>query len=123
LAVVDVNAMPRQFPQIVKFPFFASFIISPLLQSFGVSKKVDAVKNKDGNVLTKEEDIRTRWKEHFSEVLNRLDPIETAEIQTEDNNELIFPFRTRLSSTLYQLSGLIHSWFLFFLCPSMFATV
>lgn len=37
------------------------------------SKKVDAVKNKDGNVLTKEEDIRTRWKEHFSEVLNRLD--------------------------------------------------
>jgi hypothetical protein len=52
------------------------------------SKKVDAVKNKDGNVLTKEEDIRTRWKEHFSEVLNRLDPIETAEIQTEDNNEL-----------------------------------
>ena len=52
------------------------------------SKKVDAVKNKDGNVLTKEEDIRTRWKEHFSEVLNRLDPIETAEIQIEDNNKL-----------------------------------
>ena len=51
-------------------------------------KKVDAVKNKDGKLLTKEEEIRTRMKEHSSEVLNRPDSIETAEIQIEDNNEL-----------------------------------
>ena len=28
-------------------------------------------RNKDGKMLTNEEEVRQRWKEHFSEVLNR----------------------------------------------------
>ena len=39
------------------------------------------VRDKEGKVITKEEDQRTRWAEHFQEVLNRPDPVRPAEIQ------------------------------------------
>ena len=29
------------------------------------------VRDKDGNILTKEKDVQKRWEEHFTEVLNR----------------------------------------------------
>ncbi|XP_056022145.1 uncharacterized protein LOC130055022 [Ostrea edulis] len=51
-------------------------------------KTVEAVKNKEGNLLTKEEDLRKRWMEHFREVLNRPDPINPTEILTGESIEL-----------------------------------
>ena len=38
------------------------------------------VRDKEGKVITKEEDQRTRWAEHFQEVLNRPNPVRPAEI-------------------------------------------
>ena len=35
------------------------------------SKNIGVVKSKDGTILSKESEIRERWKEHFNEVLNR----------------------------------------------------
>ena len=43
------------------------------------------MKDEYGKVLTNENDVRKRWKEHFCEVLNRPDPPEPAEI---DNNQI-----------------------------------
>ena len=34
-------------------------------------RKAGMVKNKDGNLLTKEGEVKARWQEHFTEVLNR----------------------------------------------------
>ncbi|GFS22324.1 alginate biosynthesis protein AlgK [Elysia marginata] len=34
--------------------------------------KTSVVKDKNGKVITREEDQRTRWAEHFKEILNRL---------------------------------------------------
>ena len=46
-------------------------------------KQVDNVKDKNGKLLTKENDVKTRWKEHFQEVLNRPEPAHPAEIDTD----------------------------------------
>ena len=35
---------------------------------------MDMVKNKDGVLLTNQDEIQKRWKEHFPEVLNRPAP-------------------------------------------------
>ena len=40
----------------------------------GFPSKTTAVKDKDGKVLTKEQDQLDRWAEHFRETLNRPDP-------------------------------------------------
>ena len=37
-------------------------------------KKIDMVRNSEGNLLTKEEEVQQRWKEHFVELLNRPNP-------------------------------------------------
>ena len=37
-------------------------------------KKIDMVRNNEGNLLTKEEEVQQRWKEHFVELLNRPNP-------------------------------------------------
>ena len=39
------------------------------------------LKNKQGVVLTSEKDQAERWLEHFKQVLNHLDPDETANIE------------------------------------------
>ena len=45
----------------------------------GFTSKTTVVKDKDGKVLTKEQDKLDRWAEHFRETLNRSDPdVETA---------------------------------------------
>ena len=36
------------------------------------------VKNKEGRLLTKDADIRKRWRDHFAEVLNRPGPTDEA---------------------------------------------
>ena len=38
------------------------------------SKKIDMVRNKEGNLLTKEEEVQQRWKENFAEIPNRPNP-------------------------------------------------
>ena len=44
-------------------------------------KSIDMVRKKKGNLLTKEEEVHhQRWKEHFAEILNRLNPEHEAEV-------------------------------------------
>ena len=51
-------------------------------------RKVGTIKNKEGKVITKEDDIKERWREHFTEVLNRPNPEITANIEvTEQENQ------------------------------------
>ncbi len=50
-------------------------------------KKIGMVKDKNGKLLTEEQEIRDRWKEHFMEVLNREEPERIAEI--EDNQDIL----------------------------------
>jgi len=38
------------------------------------TRRTDSVRSKEGILLTKEEEVRKRWKEHFAEVLNRPPP-------------------------------------------------
>ena len=44
------------------------------------------VKDKEGKVLSREDDQRARWAEHFKTVLNRPDPIRTAQIDARSRN-------------------------------------
>ncbi|XP_028416570.1 craniofacial development protein 2-like [Dendronephthya gigantea] len=55
------------------------------------NRRTDSVRSKEGILLTKEEEVKKRWKEHFAEVLNRPPPTrsevesvacETLEIET-----------------------------------------
>ena len=55
--------------------------------SGGSSRKTTAVKDKNGEMLMKDEDQLNRWAEHFKEVLNRPDPEEEASI--EETGQLI----------------------------------
>ena len=43
-------------------------------------KKIDMVRNNNGNLLTKQEEVQQRWKEHFVELLNRPNPEREAEV-------------------------------------------
>ena len=45
---------------------------------------MDMVKNKDGVLLTNQDEIQKRWKEHFLEVLNRPAPEEAGEFDEDD---------------------------------------
>ena len=38
------------------------------------TRRTDSVRSKEGILLTKEEEVKKRWKEHFAEVLNRPPP-------------------------------------------------
>ena len=53
-------------------------------------RKSDTLKDKGGNKLTREEDIRNRWKEHFEEVLNRPEPQRKLDIPSinSENSEI-----------------------------------
>ena len=44
------------------------------------ANKVEMIRSKDGRMLSKEEEIKSRWKQHFEEVLNRPAPVQTPEI-------------------------------------------
>ena len=53
-------------------------------------KRVDMVKDREGKLLSKEDEVRKRWQEHFMEVLNRPDPETVAEVVDDsDNNKEI----------------------------------
>ena len=51
-------------------------------------RKMDVIKDKKGKLLTTEDAILQRWKEHFSEVLNRPQPETPAEVITEGVEEI-----------------------------------
>ena len=38
------------------------------------TRRTDSVRSKKGILLTKEEEVKKRWKDHFAEVLNRSPP-------------------------------------------------
>ena len=42
-------------------------------------KKIDMVRNSSGKLLTQEEEVRKRWKEHFA-ILNRHNPEQVADM-------------------------------------------
>ena len=43
-------------------------------------KKIDVVRSNEGSLLTKEEEVKQRWKEYFVELLNTLNPEREAEV-------------------------------------------
>ena len=45
-------------------------------------KTSGAVKNKEGSILTKEDQVLQRWKKHFKEILNREEPESIADVDT-----------------------------------------
>ena len=53
-------------------------------------KRVDMVKDREGKLLSKENEVRKRWQKDFMEVLNRPDPEAVAEVVDDsDINEEI----------------------------------
>ena len=44
-------------------------------------RRTDSVRSKEGILLTKEKEVKKRWKEHFAEVLNRPPP--TLSVESE----------------------------------------
>ena len=52
------------------------------------NRSMDAVKDKDGKLLTTEEQVKKRREEHFSEVLNRAVPETQAVIEEAMDREL-----------------------------------
>ena len=53
------------------------------------TRSMDAVKDKNGKLLTMEDQVKKRWEEHFTEVLNRPEPETPALI--EDHGEELDP--------------------------------
>ncbi|XP_068739101.1 uncharacterized protein [Montipora capricornis] len=53
------------------------------------TNRSSVVKNKQGNVLSKEEELMTRWAEHFQEVLNRDEPAETLDFDNAEPQQSI----------------------------------
>ena len=51
-------------------------------------RQVDSIRDKHGKFRTKEGEVSARWKEHFSEVLNRPKPPEPVDIETVGAVEL-----------------------------------
>lgn len=48
------------------------------------SRSMEHIKDKNGTILTKDSEIKARWQEHFSEVLNRPEPPQPAEVVLDD---------------------------------------
>ena len=70
-------------------------ITKVLTGSFTNSTSV--VKDKDGNVLAKQEEQLARWAEHFKEVLNREEPAETLDFDAEDQQQTIEMKRNKIT--------------------------
>ena len=51
-------------------------------------RSLDAVRSKNGKLLTAENEVKTRWKEHFCEILNRDNPRTAAEINVDEEEWL-----------------------------------
>ena len=70
-------------------------------------RHVDMVKDKDGNLLTKDGEIRKRWGGHFDEVLNRPAPSLVADIDEEteciDNIEVGYITRDEIRNAMHKM--------------------
>ena len=70
-------------------------------------RHIDMVKDKDGNLLTKDDEIRKRWGEHFDEVLNRPAPSSVADIDEEteciDNIEVGYITRDEIRIAMHKM--------------------
>ena len=55
----------------------------------GYQARTNLVKDKDGKMLINEEEIKERWKEYFSELLNRPDPRNPLEDQEANHEALV----------------------------------
>ena len=70
-------------------------------------RHIDMVKDKDGNLLTKDDEIRKRWSEHFDEVLNRPVPSSVADIHEEteciDNIEVGYITRDEIRNAMHKM--------------------
>ena len=53
------------------------------------------IKNSNGNKLTKDEDKKARWQEHFDGILNSDDPLMTEDFQDERLHQLEKRYRSR----------------------------
>ena len=65
-------------------------------------KTIDAIKSKDGVLLTKQDEIQKRWEEHFLEVLNHPAPEDTGEFDEDyeiPESEIDVDDQQRLKST------------------------
>ena len=67
----------------------------------------DMVRDKDGNLLTKDDEIRKRWGEHFDEVLIRPAPSSVADIDEEteciDNIEVGYITRDEIRDAMHEM--------------------
>ena len=72
------------------------------------------VKDKDGNLFTKDDEIRKRWSEHFDEVLNRQVPSSVADIDEEtectDNIEVGYITRDEIRNAMHYPGGISTEW-------------
>ena len=70
-------------------------------------RHIDMVKDKDGNLLTKDDEIRKRWGEHFDKVLNRPAPSSVADIDEEteciDNSEVGYITRDEIRNVMHKM--------------------
>ena len=53
-------------------------------------RNIGMVKNREGKLLTKEGEVKARWQEHYTEVLNRPVPEVATEVEETDvvNNSI-----------------------------------
>ena len=47
-------------------------------------KQMEDIKDKNGTIVTRDNEVKARWNEHFNEVLNRPEPPEPAEVVLVD---------------------------------------
>ena len=73
-------------------------------------RHIDMVKDKDGNLFTKDDEIKKRWSEHFDEVLNRQVPSSVADIDEEteciDNIEVGYITRDEIRNAMHYPGGI-----------------
>ena len=63
------------------------------------TRKMDTVKDKNGRLLSSESEVQQRWSEHFSEVLNRPEPVDPAAVLEENFMEELVITEEPLSKT------------------------
>ena len=63
-------------------------------------RKAGMVKNKEGKLLTKEGEVKAKWQEHFTEVMNRPVPEVATEVERDVVNNIGEITRGEIRSTL-----------------------
>ena len=73
----------------------------------GKPRNVAIIKNKHGKVLTRDDEIRKRWGEHFEEVLNRPPPTSEVDIEVKidsiENIKIGYITRNEIKNAMYKM--------------------